>query len=507
MCLLGEIDVSVPCQATVGASDSTTWIFAVLLGALAATLALFPLSSYDVWWILATGNGIIETGALPQTGAGSWTRGHAEYAYHGWAFSLITSVFYQLGGDCGLIGLRAILASVAFAFLVLAVAARGARGAGAYSLPGLALLFGFTNLFWPVRAQSASQTLLVLMLWGLARYRANNLVRMAIALPFFMIWANTHGGVWLGFAILVLGLLGEWIDVRLGRHEAARHGSLAMAMVPLAFVGCLATPYGYKGLVSAVRHIGGDPAATAPLEWAAPRLADHPLFLLLLVAVAAGLIISVLRGHFRGGDVLLFLLFALMGLNSLRYMEIAALGLAYAGTSIWVNMGFRRTLQICHSPAAHALVIAGFGVCLFLGHGRDPFLFQGGWRPNRPLPVEAARFLASHDIVQRLANPYEWGGYLIWKFHPREVAFIDGRADLYPASFIEDYMRLESGSPGWREFLDQHDVEAVLWRSGPTGFPLREVLQADRAFVRIYADSVAEVYVRRGGLYRRMEGS
>lgn len=499
--------MSVPCQVTVGESGSKTWILAILLGTLAATLALFPLSSYDVWWILATGERIIETGALPQTGAGSWTRGQAEYAYHGWAFSLIAAVFYRLGSDWGLIGLRAILAAAAFAFLVLAVAARGARGAGAYLLPGLALLFGFTNLFWPVRAQSASQALLVLMLWGLARYRARNLVRMALALPFLMIWANTHGGVWLGFAVLVLELLGEWIDVRLGRLEAARSGWLRVAMVPLAFVACLVTPYGYKGLVSAARHIGGDSAATAPLEWAAPRLVDHPLFVLLLVAAAAGLIISVLRGHFRGGDVLLFLLFALMGLSSLRYMEISALGLAYTGTAVWVHRGFRRTLQICQSPAAHALVVAGFGVCLLLGHGRNPFLFQGGWRPNRALPVDAARFLASHHIVQRLANPYEWGGYLIWKFHPQDVAFIDGRADLYPASFIDDYMSLESGSPGWRDLLYRHGVEAILWRSGPTGSPLREVLQEDGAFVRVYADPVAEVYIRRGGLYRRMEGS
>ncbi|HEX2521611.1 MAG TPA: hypothetical protein VHP35_05740, partial [Terriglobia bacterium] len=80
------------------------------IGLLAGLLAVFPVSSYDTWWILAAGERMLETGTILTTGVGSWTRGQEPYDYHGWGFAVVAAWCHRLAGTWGLIALRSLLA-------------------------------------------------------------------------------------------------------------------------------------------------------------------------------------------------------------------------------------------------------------------------------------------------------------------------------------------------------------------------------------------------------------
>jgi hypothetical protein len=84
--------------------------------------------------------------------------------------------------------------------------------------------------------------------------------------------------------------------------------------------------------------------------------------------------------------------------------------------------------------AVALLLAAGFGVGL--AQGRFFQLRAAEWQ----YPSGAAQFLIDNHITAPLFNPYEAGGYLIWRLWPQERVFIDGRA--LNESVYQDYRRI-----------------------------------------------------------------
>jgi hypothetical protein len=90
------------------------FILSLFLGLLAGTLTLFSLSSYDIWiwWILAVGEIMLETGEKLRSGIGSWTRVSTPYVHRGRMFAILTAFSHRLAGEWGLIFLRSSLGSI-----------------------------------------------------------------------------------------------------------------------------------------------------------------------------------------------------------------------------------------------------------------------------------------------------------------------------------------------------------------------------------------------------------
>ena len=87
-------------------------------------------------------------------------------------------------------------------------------------------------------------------------------------------------------------------------------------------------------------------------------------------------------------------------------------------------------------------------------------------------------------------NPYDWGGYLIWRRVPVSV---DGRADVYGASFFECNLKVALATPDWSTPLDEHGcVYALVKRNGPEA----TVLRTSTAWCERYSDGIACIFVR-----------
>jgi hypothetical protein len=88
-------------------------------------------------------------------------------------------------------------------------------------------------------------------------------------------------------------------------------------------------------------------------------------------------------------------------------------------------------------------------------------------------------------------NAYEFGGYLIYQ-GVRD--FIDSRADMYPANFLEKNFRLSRG--------DENLLAATLaqyhiaWTIFPSDSPVAATLDHSPGWRRLYGDTNAVVHVR-----------
>ncbi len=46
---------------------------------------------------------------------------------------------------------------------------------------------------------------------------------------------------------------------------------------------------------------------------------------------------------------------------------------------------------------------------------------------------------------QPIYNEYIWGGYLIWRLYPDYRVYIDGRADVYGDSLVNELLQVKDG--------------------------------------------------------------
>lgn len=88
----------------------------------------------------------------------------------------------------------------------------------------------------------------------------------------------------------------------------------------------------------------------------------------------------------------------------------------------------------------------------------------------------AVDWIIQHHPAGNIFNSYGWGGYLIWRLYPEYHVYIDGRADVYGDLFINDYLRIEAGAPGWEAGLAHEDVRGVLLE--PASLLVKELTQS-----------------------------
>jgi hypothetical protein len=283
-------------------SSTLTWL-AAAFGCAACALA--SQIGADARWLAAIGAAIARTGSLPHSipyaaaPAAPW---HDAPALGQLAFHALNAA----GGDRALVLAQVAAAACALAFVSLDLGrARVRDGAGAAVLA--ALLLGAPGTFLVVRAQLFSLALfplLVLLLRVEARVPSR---RIWLAVPLLALWANLHGGVLLGYAVLGAYLVLERSRTSLRTAAAV----LAAGGAALFATPTLLHSAGYYG---AVLHGG---AATGRYGMWGPLSFREPLDLL-FVAVAAPLVALALRRRPRAWELVALLALAAMSVEARR---------------------------------------------------------------------------------------------------------------------------------------------------------------------------------------------
>jgi hypothetical protein len=107
-------------------------------------------------------------------------------------------------------------------------------------------------------------------------------------------------------------------------------------------------------------------------------------------------------------------------------------------------------------------------------------------------PTAAVRFLRAQPPLGRMFNSFGWGGYLIHELYPRYQVSMDGRTQTW-GPLVAEYMTTHYVREGWHGYLDRLHPDFVLWERHA---PLALALATEPAWLQVYADDVAIVFVR-----------
>ncbi len=406
-------------------------LLAVVLAGIAPHLVLT-----DAWDGLVAGREVWQHGIPATERLTSIAAGH-RWVDQQWLAQLFMYATERVGG----VGLTVALCSAAVVVcyaLCAAVAHR--RGAS----PTVLLVFfclAFLAGPWGVQArtQALALPLFGLVVWLLARDSDGARKATLVVLPALCLWANLHGSVLLGAAIVsVYGVVLVW------RRRLV--GLLYAFAAPLCV---FASPYGFSLFGYYETMTLHPPFGRQIVEWQRTT-PSHGTAVFFLLAVVALLLVLARRSSVSSFDVLLLVVTFVLGLSAIRMTPWFGL----AALAVLPPLATRRNVRFQGvAAAALALTVAAVLLAaLALIPARAVPL--NSWPADR---LAAVRDLPARDRVFADLDLADW---LLWEAPSlRGSVAYDGRPELLSrAEFDNVVMKVATFAPGWRRVLAPYQV-------------------------------------------------
>jgi hypothetical protein len=467
------------------------WLPTIAIAA-CAWLALFPITSVDAYYHLATGRRILDEHAIPHRGVGSATFGAAPWHDSEWGFQVLAALVGRAevdpsgvlvltpAGRAGLVVLRAAMLAATLALLSAAMTSAGVGPALRALAVWLAAFLTFGNLYWDIRPQIFSYAAFAAVAYLLERRRHGVPWALPAALVVVALWANVHGAFVVGLGLIACDAAGAWIEAARAPARRAEAWSLTAAAAAAPLAACV-NPAGVSQLLHPFVYLRRPEIYAGNNEWTRPDLLHLPL-LVTTLALLAGALAAGARP--RPAQLLRVALFSALALSAIRHLPFAALAIVPVlaeAAGAWGERAARwPTARSLGALALASAAIVGLSGAKFIG-----LVPRFAEQPSRALPEHEVRTLAAIPSLGPGFNAYRFGGFLAFRLYPREVVFMDGRNDLYGTFRTEVYDRIRDAAPGWRAQWDDAIARYRLrWVLIDASEPLAAELATDPAWRR-----------------------
>jgi len=466
---------------------------------------LTPMELGDFWWHLSTGKWIIEHMRIPTEDIFSFTSASGKnVSFVISAFWLCQVVYACVDKFFGLYGIVAFKAlTFTLTFLVAIRFGRGSIAAYVATLPAI-----YVGTFYDEsRPQTFSFLFFAAALYLLENARTayredREIPKITYALPLLMvIWANVHPGFVIGIP-LIAAYAAEAIALASFKRPRPRIGLIIAICVVSAAVSAL-NPNVFDAAVRTLQMLKSRPSIHEhlPLKEFADFTGGEGLYpaIVSLIVLGAASFVARFAIKRRVPDILHLAVFAVLAVMALKTFRagffFAIFAVAVTGRNLSdipppSSLGAVLKKPIAKLGAAAALLAA---IALLLVPRTlfvKPMLTEGIF------PERAATFIEKEKLPPNIYNPYEWGGYLIWRLYPDYKVFVDSRG----IGAVKEHSQVLQARPGWEKVLDKHGVNTVLfWPLLPYRSdvpPIIMELQMQDDWRPVYWDTRCLIYVR-----------
>jgi hypothetical protein len=445
------------------------------------------------------GEVILDQRALPRTDLFSHTMGGKPFIAFEWGSEVLYALAYRAAGLVGVVTLAGLTLALAYALVARFLVRRGGDPLLAYLVSMAAAVLSAAH--WLARPHLFTMLAVVILLELMVRRER----KLWPYVPFFVIWANLHGGFFYGCITLVLFAMGElaegWLVLGVARREWFARARHHMAAAGLGLLVSLINPSGWHLLAHVAGFFGNSAILALTQEFMSPdfHTVNGKIFLAVLLGVIGSLALSRRRPPLPTLFILLVnVAFALISQRNIELFALVALPLVALHLdpewrALPVLQRAKEVFQREHEGAYSGIaagVAAVLLVALTLAGGRVAGLdvIPARFDP-KVFPVAAVAKARVERLQGRMYNNFIWGGYLVHEW-PEQRIFIDGATDFYGEELFKDYIRVNGLDPGWREILDRWKVNMALI---PPASRLAHELVRDREWRIWYCDSTATI--------------
>lgn len=448
----------------------------------------------DVWWHLKDGQAILATHHWATTDPYSFTAYGQPWMSCEWVGNILLASASRLGGFVGLDILLIVLGGAVIIALYYLGTVRSGNSKAGFLAAGLLCPLAFPS--FTLRPQMLGYLFLVLTMIALEFFRQGK-HRAIWFLPLLMlVWINTHGSWIIGLG----AIFAYWIC---GLKEFEVGGIVAKAWTPserrqisFVFMLCLAvlpiTPYGTRLAAYPFTVASSLPVSITSVTewWPMPfNTGTGKLFLLMLVGF---LILQVsLRLSWRLEEFALLLFGIVTATIHMRFVLIFVPFCVPVLATIlarWLP-AYDRSKE---HYALNAVLIAAVIAAMVWYRPTQAGIHE---KVAQSFPVGAVSYIRQHPVPEPMFNSYWFGGYLLWALGPEHKVFLDGRAELFEAGVLADYMHITYLKPGALKVMDNYQVKSCLMEADS---PLATVLAALPEWKKVYSDNTSTLFVRQG---------
>jgi len=446
---------------------------------------------------ITIGNYILDTGAIPTRDIFTHTMTGEEFVPHEWLAGVIFALATRLLGLSGDVLVAGIIIAFAFTIVYKQTIDRGVFRLVAMLITALAALASF--LHWLVRPHIFSFLFIVVwisLLEAVVKKDKKNLW----ALPVIMlIWANTHGGFFLGFLILGTYFAG-WAWEYWKGQATKETGIFLLVTGALSFAVSFINPAGTHLWITSAGLIGKSFIINNTSEYLSPNFhitSTWPFLAMLTLIFLFSWNNQKLRMH----ELMLMAGFTILSLYMGRNISLFAIITApYLGMVIQPALdGIERLKKTDESLVSVEANLKGIffpvlAVILitvaFLSNVRLDVWQKGNIHDASRFPVDAVNWLEENPQDGNMLNEFIWGGYLLYRMWPEQHIYMDGTTDFYGDAFTREYAELISMRNGWQDTLKKYDIS---WAILPSDRPLIQALKDELGWQIIYQDATATI--------------
>jgi hypothetical protein len=458
------------------------------------------LADGDTGWHIRAGEFILDSGAVPRSDLFSFSKPDAPWFAWEWLSDVLFAAVWRWAALKGVVLLAGTVIATYLVVLFRHMLWRG--GNVFFALAACFLASGASGIHYLARPHVFTLLLLSVSLWVIDRDRHAPGALVWLLIPLTAVWANLHAG----FLALVLSLAVLAGGAAVERHwrEARRYTALSAGCLGASLVNV----YGIALHRHVFAYLRSDWIREAVDEFQSPKFRSETAFyfeILLFAGLAAAVCLARRR---RIGEALLVVVWAHAALVSVRHVPIFAIVACPAIVSeasrwweSWVAGRAARSVPAILEGLARDFAFGARRMSLLPAFVVLGLALAGGL-PGWPRDFPAAKF-PSHLVNRnretlrgrRVFTSDQWSDYLIYRFHPRQRVFVDGRSDFYGPEIGNVYLRTVYGRSDWRAALDRYAVSAVL---AERRWPLADLLRDGTGWRVVDEDGIAVLFERIG---------
>ena len=455
-----------------------TLVAIIALGLIFMFTGFNRLNHTDLWGHLNFGRWMTAHHALPAADPFAAHPADAPVLQAAWLSQWLGYETQRLLGNEGLTLAHAVLVTLTAGILMLAAYRRGAPALWAWAA-GAAMIVLDLPIVGTIRPQLFGQLGAALFLLACSELpkRKHPLIWIPMVAA---LWANLHGSILMGLAILGAYALGvTWNLVQEHGQKAGpvlRDGRFitVWAALLLALAGASCNPHGPL-LLSRIVFFGEHAALSSIMEWRA--LTPGSLTGILMIA-SAGLTVLIFKTSPRKWElheVLMLLAFGLATLPAIRMLAWWAVVWPWVvlphAAAAWRNFQeakLGQSLEFRDEPTSMRTVLAMGFVFMTVIVAPPSFSFiTGTSRGDAQIlgtdtPLYVADEAVRRNLSGTIATPMDWADYLIWKTDGRLKPLVHSHVHLTEEQTWKDYEALYRGDESWLQTLREHKLEYVL---------------------------------------------
>jgi len=364
----------------------------------------------DFGWHVRMGE-LIQKSGIPKTDPFSYTMPSYPFVDYEWFINILLANLHHISGTVVL----------SFLFSSVAICAIGLQIFGTpKKWHVLLLLLACISVvpFVGIRPQLFSWLFLSILTYLAFDKKRWNKFKFFLPL-LFLLWVNIHGGFIIGLIVVFITVLADFIRLR-------KIALKDIVITLLCAFSIMVNPYGIHLPIEVLKISLDRDLHWTITEWMPAFFS--PNIILWIYVVLNCLFVARYKNKLSLLEIVLFFLFLVMGLSSIRHMPLFVIvSLPIIGKCLeWFKNDAIKTKDgIVRIKKAHTILL---GIVVFGGILISVLNVYTSLhvREGTYYPKDAVSYLQTHKPQQNVFSIYNWGGYLIWKL-PEKKVFVDGR--------------------------------------------------------------------------------